>query len=64
MSKLFLYIICTLLSGFTLSGINYNGFFKKNHLWEARIFTMIISLIMGYLLASFLMAFMDASRLI
>lgn len=57
------YIICVLLCVFALSGLNFNNFFKKNHLWEARIFVVIMSLVLGYLLANFLMDFMDATRL-
>lgn len=52
-----IYIISVLISVFALSGINYNNFFKKNHIWESRIFVIICSLIMGYLLAEFIINF-------
>lgn len=58
-----IYIICVLLSVFAISGINFKNFFKKDHVWEARIFIIIVSLVLGYLLASFLIAFMETSQL-
>ena len=57
MIKVIIYIISVLISIFCLSGINYNNFFKKNHIWEAKIFFLVISLIMGDLLANFIINF-------
>ena len=59
MIKFIIYILSILVSIFIVSGINFNNFFKKNHIWEARLFIVVISLIMGYLLASFIISFMD-----
>ena len=64
MIKTCIYIISVLLSAFVISGINFNNFFKKNHIIEARFFVIIISLIMGYLLGSFIIEFLDVSRII
>jgi uncharacterized integral membrane protein (TIGR02327 family) len=64
MAKTLVYILCVLLSAFTISGINFNNFFKKNHIWEARIFVIIISFIMGYLLGSFIIEFLSISKII
>ena len=61
MIKTIVYIISVMLSCFVMTGINYNNFFKKNHVWEARLFIVIISLIMGYLLAEFIINFANAS---
>lgn len=57
MVKVVIYILSILVSMFAISGINFNNFFKKNHLWEARIFIVIISFILGYLLAEFILNF-------
>ncbi len=57
MIKVVIYILSVLVSMFAVSGINFNNVFKKNHIWEARIFIVIISLIMGYLLAEFIINF-------
>lgn len=61
MYKTLIYIFCVLISVFVLSGINFNNFFKKNHVVEARIFIIIISFIMGYLLGSFIIEFLTIS---
>lgn len=61
MYKTLIYIFCVLISVFVLSGINFNDFFKKNHVVEARIFIIIISFIMGYLLGSFIIEFLTIS---
>lgn len=61
MVKIIIYIFSVIISLFTLSGINFNNFFKKNHIWEARFFVVIVSLIMGYLLAQFIINFGELS---
>ena len=63
MYKAAVYIIAVLISVFALSGVNFNNFFKKEHIWEARIFIVIAALSLGYLLASFLMAFMEVTKI-
>lgn len=59
-----IYILCVLLCAFTLTGINFNNFFKKNHVIEAKIFVIIISFIMGYLLGSFIIEFLSISKIL
>ena len=61
MAKTIIYIVSVILSCFVMTGINFNNFFKKNHIWEARIFVVIMSLIMGYLLAEFIINFAEVS---
>ena len=63
MIKTIIYIVCVLLSVFVLNGINFNNFFKKNHIIAARFFVIIISLIMGYLLGSFIIEFLNVSAI-
>lgn len=59
--KVLLYVFAILLSVFALSGLNIDNLFKKNHVWEARIFMIIVSIITGYLLASFMIDFLKTS---
>jgi len=59
MFNAFIYIICILTSAFTLSGINFNNFFKKDRVWEARIFIILISLALGYLVGSLLITLIN-----
>ncbi len=61
MVKTIIYIISVMISCFVMTGINYNNFFKKNHVWEARLFVVVVSLIMGYLLAQFIINFAEVS---
>ena len=64
MIKTIIYIVCVLLSVFVLNGINFNNFFKKNHVWEARLFVLVISCIMGYLFGSFIIEFLNVSAIL
>lgn len=63
MYKILIYTFCVLLSVFVLSGINFNNFFKKNHILEAKFFIIIISFIMGYLLGSFIIEFLSITAI-
>ena len=62
--KTYIYIVSVLLSTFAVSGINFTNFFRKNKEIEAKIFVIIISLILGYLLGSFVIDFIDCSKII
>ena len=62
--KLIIYIITVLLSTYTLSSINFNNFFKKNRTIEARIFVILVSFIMGYLLTNFIVDFIEVSSIL
>lgn len=64
MYKIVIYILSIITSMFSISGINFNNFFKQNHIWEARIFVVVLSFIMGYLLGSFLIEFLSISAII
>ncbi len=61
--KLYLYVIMTLLSTYTLSGINFDKFMKKNKIIEARILVIIISFIFGYILTNFISDFINIARI-
>lgn len=62
--KIFLYIIFTFLAAYGVSGINFNGFFKKNRNIEARIFTLVISFALGYLITNFVIDFINLTTII
>ncbi len=55
--KIYLYFICTLLSVFALSGVNFDKIMKKNKVWEARVLVLVLSLALGYILTNFITAF-------
>ncbi len=61
MTKLIIYAISILMSTFAVSGINFDGFIKKNHIWEARFLSIIFILCLSYILANFLYDIMSIS---
>ncbi len=64
MIKTFLYVLTILLSLFALNGINFDKFIKKNHIWEARILIIILSIIFGYIITNFIIDFINVSQII
>lgn len=62
--RTYIYIVSVLLSTFALSGVNINGIFKKNKVYEARILVILFVLALGYLVGSFVITFIECSKLI
>ncbi len=62
--KTYIYIISVLLSTFALSGINFNNFFKKNKVIESRVLIILFSLALGYLVGTFVITFIELSKII
>ncbi len=62
--KVFIYVISVLISSFALSGLNFDSFMKKNKPLEARILVVILSCALGYLLTSFIVGFIEASKIL
>lgn len=52
--KIVLYAITALVSSFAVSGINFDNFIKRNHIWEARFLAVIIILCLSYILTNFI----------
>ena len=63
-AKVYLYIITTLLSAYTLTGINFNKFWVSKKSVEAKIFVILLSLIMSYLLTNFITDFLSSSKVL
>lgn len=61
MTKLIIYAISILMCTFAVSGINFDGFIKKNHIWETRFLSIIFILCLSYILANFLYDIMSIS---
>ena len=64
MGKALLYVLFTMLSAYILSSINYKNFFKKNKILEAKIFVILLSFIMSYILTNFVTDFILSSRIL
>lgn len=62
--KVYLYIITTLLSAYTLTGINFNKFWNSKKNIEAKIFIILLSLIMSYLITNFIVDFLLSSKIL
>ena len=54
--KVLIYAVTTLLSAFTLTGINFNKFWRKEKTVEARLCVILLSFMMSYLLTNFIIA--------
>lgn len=63
-AKVYIYIITTLLSAYSLTGINFNKFWNPKKTLEARIFIILLSLIMSYLLTNFIVDFFSSSKIL
>ncbi|MCR5224261.1 MAG: hypothetical protein K6C11_03855 [Bacilli bacterium] len=53
--KILVYGIMLLISVFAVTGININNLFKTNHIWEARIFTILLVMSLTYLSGSLIL---------
>ena len=62
--KVYIYVITTLLSVYTFSGINFEQFMKKNKVIEARILILLLSFVSGYLLTNFITDFLTVSKIL
>lgn len=62
--KTYIYIVSVLLSTFAVSGINFNNLFRKNKVVEARVLIVILVLALGYLVGSFVITFIECSKII
>lgn len=58
MAKLILYLMILPLTVWTIDSLNISGIFKKNKALQARIFYIMLILIISYLLVDFLYDFL------
>jgi len=62
--KAILYVIFLFLSAYSISGINFEKFLKKNRIIEANILLIILSFIFSYLLTNWVIDFLEVSKII
>ena len=62
--KAYIYIITLFISVFALSGVNFDGFIKKNKAIEARILVILLSICTSYLVTNFITDFVNVSTII
>ena len=58
MTKFFVYLLSTIIVLFAMDGVNINAIFKKNKIIQARVFYLVLSFSLIYLLTSFLYDFL------
>lgn len=63
-AKILLYIFVSILVVWSLDAININQIFKKNRVFQARIFYLILSLSLIYLTTNFIYDFFQYSKII
>ena len=59
MLKFAVYILSSILVIWSMDSININGIFKKNKIVQARVFYIILALVLIYLLANLLYDFVN-----
>jgi uncharacterized integral membrane protein (TIGR02327 family) len=59
--KVFIYIISICISMYGLNCIDFSKYIKKSKITEFYIFYIILSVILGYLFASFILDFTNLS---
>ena len=62
--KIIIYIVITFLCVFAMSGINFNNFFKKERVVEAKLFVLFVVLALSYLVSNFIFSFLEISKII
>ena len=62
MYNFLLYVIVLILVIWTMDGININHIFKKNRIYQARIFYIMIILSLTYLVTNFLIEFLNCLK--
>ena len=62
--KVFLYVITLMLSIYATSGINFDGFIKKNKAIEARVLVILMSIALSYLATNFIYDFISLTSII
>ncbi len=62
MYNLLLYVIVLILVIWAIDSININHIFKKNRIYQARIFYIMIILSLTYLVTNFLIEFLNCLK--
>ena len=62
--KAYIYAITLLTSIFALSGINFNKLIRTNKIIEQRVFIILLSIALSYLVTNFITDFISVSSII
>lgn len=56
------HLLFIVITFWALQAINYEKFIKKNHVTQARLLFVIISIVLGYTLSNFFLDYLTASK--
>ena len=59
MNKFILYLFVLPLVIYTMDSVNFNSIFKKNKVFQARIFYILVMVSLSYLVCNFLYDFLN-----
>ena len=59
MNKFILYLLVLPLVIYTMDSVNFNSIFKKNKVFQARIFYILVMFSLSYLVCNFLYDFLN-----
>ena len=62
--RIYIYVISLFISAYAVTGINFESFIRKNRVREAKVLSMILCLSLAYLLANFIISFIQYSKII
>lgn len=62
MYNFLIYLIVLVAVIWSMEGVNINGIFKKNRVYQARVFYIIIVLSLSYLASSFIISFLNSLK--
>lgn len=62
MYNFLIYLIVLALTIWAMDGVNINNIFKKNSIYQARVFYIIVVLSLAYLASSFIISFLTSLK--
>ena len=62
MYNFLLYFIVLIIVIWAMDGININSIFKKNRIYQARVFYIIIVFSLTYMVTNFILAFLNSLK--
>lgn len=62
MYSFLIYLLVLALTIWAMEGVNLNGIFKKNHIYQARVFYILLVLSIAYLASSFIISFLTSLK--
>lgn len=62
MYNFLIYLIILAITIWAMDGVNLNSIFKKNHIYQARVFYILVVLSLAYLASSFIISFLTSLK--